>query len=63
MVQGIRYKTYVKKADFDRIQAGIQAFRAQRRYERRRGDELLGLLRMIRREQRHTLKSMLNGGS
>jgi hypothetical protein len=30
-VQGIRYKTYVKKADFDRLNAGIGAFRAQRR--------------------------------
>jgi len=62
MVQGIRYKAYVKKADFDRIQAGIQAFRAQRRYQRRRGDELLSLLRMIRREQRGMFNSMLNGG-
>ena len=62
-VQRIRYKSYVKKAEFDRINAGIEAFRAQRRGQFRKGKELLNLLSVIRREQRHTFNSMLNGGS
>jgi hypothetical protein len=62
MAQGVRYKSYVKKADLERTNAGIEAFRAQRRYQRRQGDELLSLLRMLRREQRDRFNSMLNGG-
>lgn len=31
MARGIRYKSYVKKADFDRIKAGIEAFHAKKR--------------------------------
>lgn len=53
MVQGIRYKTYVKKADFDRINAGIEAFRAQRREQQQSAEELKTMLREIREASRN----------
>ena len=47
-VQGIRYKSYVKKADFDRINAGIEAFQAQRQQQQQSAAELTNMLREIR---------------
>jgi hypothetical protein len=53
MVQGIRYKTYVKKADFDRINAGMEAFRTQRREQQQADAELRTMLREIREASRN----------
>ena len=53
MVQGIRYKSYVKKADFDRINAGIEASRAQRRERQKANAELRTMLREIRDASRN----------
>jgi len=50
--QGTRYKSYVKKADFDRIKAGIEAFRAQKREQQRSAAELKSMLREIREASR-----------
>ena len=47
-VQGIRYKSYVKKGDFDRINAGIEAFRVQRHEQQQADTELRTMLREIR---------------
>ncbi len=52
-VQGIRYKSYVKKADFDRIQAGIEAFRAQRREQQQADAELRTMLQEIKEASRN----------
>ena len=52
-VQGIRYKSYVKKADFDRIQAGIEAFRTQKREQQIADAELRTMLREIRDASRN----------
>ena len=43
-VKGIRYKTYVKKTDLDRIKVGIEAFHIQKR-ERQQSDAKLVALR------------------
>lgn len=53
MVQGVRYKTYVKKAEFDRINSGIEAFRAQRREQQQADAELRTMLREIREASRN----------
>jgi hypothetical protein len=53
MVQGIRYKSYVKKADFDRIHAGIEAFRAQKREQQQADAELRTMLRESREASRN----------
>ena len=52
-VQGIRYKSYVKKADFDRINAGIEAFRAQRREQHQADAELRTMLREVKEASRN----------
>jgi hypothetical protein len=53
MVQGVRYKSYVKKADFDRIRAGIRAFRAQWRDQQKADAEFRAMLREIREASRN----------
>lgn len=53
MVQGIRYKSYVKKTDFDRVNAGIEAFRARRHEQRQADAELRTMLREIRETSRN----------
>jgi hypothetical protein len=50
--KGIRYKTYVKKADFERIKAGIEAFRAQKREQQESAAEVRTMLREIRDARR-----------
>ena len=52
-VQGVRYKSYVKKADFDRVNAGIEAFRAREREQQRSAAELRTMLREIREASRN----------
>ena len=52
-VQGIRYKAYVKKADFDRIKAGIEAFQAQRREQQQSRAEIKAILRENREAHRN----------
>ena len=51
-VEGIRYKTYVKKADFERIKAGIEAFRARKRKQRESAAEQRTMLREFRDARR-----------
>ena len=53
MVQGIRYKAYVKKADFDRIKAGIEAFHAKRREQQQERAEIKAILRDNREAHRN----------
>jgi hypothetical protein len=52
-VQGIRYKTYVKKPDFDRIKAGIEAFQAQKREKQQFKAEIKSILRENREAHRN----------
>ena len=52
-VQGIRYKSYVKKAEFDRINSGIEAFRAQRREQQNADEELRTMLKEIKEASRN----------
>jgi hypothetical protein len=61
-VQGIRYKSYVKKADFDRIKAGIAAFRAQRRERQRSAVELKTMLQEIREASRNVYAILRSRG-
>jgi len=41
MLRGIRFKRYIKKADFDRIKAGIEAFQAQKREQQQSKAEII----------------------
>lgn len=62
---GDRCSKYVRKADFADVKEGISAFkqeRKSRRMQRGRGNDLLKLLKMIRREQMNIFRSGLNGG-
>ncbi len=62
---GDRRSKYVRKADIADVKEGISAFkqkRKSRRMQRGRGNDLLRMLKMIRREQMNMLKSGLNGG-
>jgi hypothetical protein len=52
-VDGIRYKTYIKKVDFDRINAGIEAFRTQRRDQQQSAAEFKTMLREMREASRN----------
>ena len=66
VVDGNRRSTYIRKQAISDVKVAISAFKHKRessRKQRRRGDELLNLLRMIRREQRDRFNSMVNGGS
>jgi hypothetical protein len=53
MVRGIRFKSYVRKADFDRIKAGIEAFQAQRREQQQERAEIKTILRENREAHRN----------
>jgi hypothetical protein len=51
-VQGTRYKSYVKRADSDRIKAGIEAFQAQKREQQQSRAEIKAILRENREAHR-----------
>lgn len=53
MLRGIRFKSYVRKADFDRIKAGIEAFQAQRRAQQQEREEIKTILRENRETRRY----------
>lgn len=53
MVRGIRHKTYVKKADLERIKAGIEAFQAHRRKQQQSAEELKAMLQELREASRN----------
>lgn len=57
-VQGTRYKSYVKKADLDRINTGIEAFQAQKREQQQSKAEIEAILRE-NREAHRTLYAIL----
>ena len=59
-VEGTRYKSYVKRADLDRINAGIEAFQAQRREQQQSKEEIKAILRE-NREARRNFYAILRG--
>ena len=59
-VQGERFKKYVRKSDFDRIKASIEAFQAQRREQQQSRAEIEAILRE-NREARRNLYAILRG--
>jgi hypothetical protein len=63
MAQGTRYKTYVKKADLERISAGIEAFQAQKREQQQSRAEIKNLLRENRETRRNLYAILRSGGS
>ena len=61
-VEGIRYKTYVKKADLERVRASIEALRAQKRKRQEEAAELQAILRGNRETQRRLYAILRLGG-